>query len=135
MSKINEMMNDDAGRFVSACLAKVCERFNLTETAEHKLTEFSHPAFGDLGHMRVIPATGHPEILKVIQMTLKFPPMGADAHALHIITRANSLLPHFSAECIYYDPSVDSPLGKAHDGPAKFGFYINLVSGKGFKSF
>ena len=127
MSEISEMMKDPGGQFVSACFGKVCDRFGLTESPANKLTEFSHPAFGDLGHMRVIDGGDHPEILKVIQMTLKFPPLGADAHALHIITRPNSLLPHFSAECIHYDPTVDSPLSAATDGPANFGFYINLI--------
>lgn len=128
MSEINEMMKDPGGQFVSACLAKVCERFGLSDNADNKITEFAHPAFGDLGHMRVISGGKHPQILKVIQMTLKFPPLGADAHALHIVTKPDSVLPHFSAECIYYDPTVDSPLSAASDGPANFGFYINLIS-------
>lgn len=81
------------------------------------------------GHLRILDGGTHPHLLKVVQLSLDFGSVGADAHALHIITKADSLVPHCSVEFVHYDANIDSPRNPAQRaGIDKYGSYINLIS-------
>jgi hypothetical protein len=81
------------------------------------------------GHLRILDGGNHPHILKVLQLSLDFGMIGADANALHIITKPHSMVPHCSIEYVHYDPSIDVPRNPAVSaGVAHYGSYINLIS-------
>jgi hypothetical protein len=81
------------------------------------------------GHLRILDGGNHPHVLKVIQLSLDFGMIGADANALHIITKPNSMVPHCSIEYVHYDASIDVPPNPAaRAGVDHYGSYINLIS-------
>lgn len=125
---MSDSNTNPANDFADLLLDKVTNDLGISGKDNDPIGEFSHPAFGNLGYIKILDGGAHKEVLKVIRLRLNFAPVGMEANAVHVITRPDSLVPHAILEGIYHDPTVDTPFRPAHDGPGQFGCFANCVS-------
>jgi hypothetical protein len=126
-------MTSDSARFIEGIFTQLKHDLSLSEVAsdaERPFHTFYFPGNSQIaGHLRILDGGDHPHLLKVIQLSLDFGMIGADANALHIITKPDSLVPHCSIEYVHYDPKIDVPPNPAaRAGVDHYGSYINLIS-------
>jgi hypothetical protein len=126
-------MSSLSARFIDDIFNELKQSLNLNEVQggdKGPLHTFHFPHNQQpAGHLRILDGGNHPHLLKVIQLSLDFGMVGADANALHIITKPNSLVPHCSVEYIHYDAAIDVPRNPAvQAGVDQYGCYINLIS-------
>jgi len=124
---VSELETNPAFEYIDGLATTVSERLKIDLNVD-PIKEFSHPAFGNLGWLKVIDGGDHPDVLKIIRLRLNFAPVGMEANAVHVITKPDSVIPHAVIEAIFHDPKVETPFRPAHDGPPQIGFFMNSVN-------
>ena len=125
---MSDLKPNAANDYAEQLLDTVVQRLGIQGRDNPPIGEFSHPAFGNLGYIKIIDGGNHKDVLKIIRLRLNFAPVGMEANAVHVITRPESLVPHGIIEGIFHDPTVDTPFRPANDGPPLFGCFANCTS-------